>query len=106
MEISIGYQLTLNGLSFQNYNISAANFLPFGFGGVIINRQGDNVNASLTFPNNDLTRPWASEAINNRWLASVTVIFLNTNTNLYTYVGQVSVGGWDETVVRLQLDTV
>lgn len=106
MELVYGNSLNLNGLSFQNYSLSSQNFLPFGFGGVVINRQGDNVNASLAFPNNELTRPWASEAVNNRWLATVGVLLLNTNITLYNYIGQVTTASWDETSVRLQLSTV
>jgi hypothetical protein len=106
MELVIGHTLTLNGLSFQNYSIGSASFLPFGFGGIVINRQGDNVTANLTFPNTGLTRPWASEAVAGRWLATVAVRLLNTDVTLYTYTGQVMTGAWDETSVRLELGTV
>lgn len=106
MEIVLGNSLNLNGRSFQNYNINAAGFLPFGFSGAVINRNGDNVSASLVFPNTELTRPWASEAIAGQWLAVVGVLRLNTGTTLYSYTGQVAAGGWDETTVKLELNTV
>jgi hypothetical protein len=106
MEIILGNTLNLNGQSYQNYDLNAANFLPFGFSGAVINRNGDNVTASLAFPNTQLTRPWASDAINGRWVAIVSVRLLNTNQTLYSYTGQVSAGGWDETAVKLELSTV
>jgi hypothetical protein len=106
MEIAYGNTLNLNGLSFQNYDLNAANFLPFAFSGVVINRQGDNVNANLIFPNNDLTRPWATEAVNNRWLAVVGVQVLQPSVLLYNYTGQVMSTGWDTVQVRLELGTV
>lgn len=106
MEIILGNRLTLNGSPYQNYDLNGANFLPFGFSGAVINRNGDNVSANLVFPNTQLTRPWASEAINGRWLAVVEVIQVNLNRTLYSYTGQVGAGGWNETAVQLELNTV
>ena len=51
----IGKQLTHNGDEYQ--------FVPFGFSGVTVNRTGDGMEASLVFPNNELTREWAVAAI-------------------------------------------
>lgn len=106
MELILGNTLNLNGRSYQNHNLTAANFLPFGFSGAVINRNGDNVSATLVFPNTEITRPWASEAITNRWIAVVAVLQLNTNTTVYSYTGQVGAGSWDETTVRLELNTI
>jgi len=106
MEIVLGNQLTLNGLSFQNYDLTASDFLPFGFSGVAINRNGDNVTASLAFPNTDLSRSWASEAVANGWIAVVTVQRIDLGTTLYSYTGQVSSAGWEEVAVKLELSTV
>lgn len=106
MEIYLGNTLNLNGNTYQNYDFGGANFLPFGFSGAVINRNGDNVSATLVFPNTDLTRPWASEAITNRWIAVVGVLQLNTSTTLYSYTGQIGAGSWDETAVRLELNTI
>lgn len=106
MEIYLGNTLSLNGRSYQNYDFGGSNFLPFGFSGAVINRNGDNVSASLIFPNTELTRPWASEAITGRWIAVVTVQRLNTGTTLYSYTGQIGGGSWDETAVRLELNTI
>lgn len=106
MELILGNGLNLNGNSFQNYDLTSANFLPFGFSGAVINRNGDNVSATLVFPNTQLTRPWASEAITNGWIASVAVFQVNTGTEVYRYTGQVGSGSWDETAVRLELNTI
>jgi hypothetical protein len=106
MELIYGNTLTLNDLSFQNYDLTAANFLPFAFSGTVINRQGDNVNANLIFPNNDLTRPWAAEAVNSKWVAVVTVKILEPTVDLYSYTGQIMGASWDVTQVQLELGTV
>jgi hypothetical protein len=106
MELVLGNTLNLNGRSYQNYELGGSNFLPFGFSGAVINRSGDNVSAGLIFPNTQLTRPWASEAITGRWVAIVAVLQLTSNTTLYSYTGQVGGGNWDETAVRLELNTI
>lgn len=106
MELVLGNELNLNGFSFQNYNLSANNFLPFGFSGIAINRNGDNITASLIFPNTDLTRSWASQAVENSWIATVQVRLLDVQKTLYSYTGQVSSASWEEVAVRLELSTV
>ena len=124
MELSIGNLLTFTAGTttrqrFQNFFIgetitfqnSGYNFAPFGFSGVTINRTGDNTEATLVFPNNALTRAWAVEAIQNRWLAHVRVTLLDpddrTSFNLlHEYYGQTAGGQWNETQVSLTLSTV
>lgn len=106
MELTIGNTLVLQGVTYQNYDLNATNFLPFGFTGVVINRNGDNTEASLLFPNNSLTRSWASEAVDDQWLAVVTLRNVGTNTTIYTYNGQVGNSSWTETMVTLQLTTI
>lgn len=86
-------------------------FLPFGFSGISVNRQGDNVDAALTFPNNDLSRSWATQATLENWVAFVDVVLVNPDspsslTILHTYAGAVSSGAWDESSVNLRLNTV
>ena len=86
-------------------------FLPFGFSGVTVNRTGDNVEASLVFPNNQISRAWGLKAVQDLWVATVLVLILDPDNPtggelLHTYVGQVSNGSWDETSLQLRLDTV
>jgi len=104
---------------FQNFHIGQAItyqgssylYAPFGFSGITINRTGDNADASLVFPNNALTRPWAVDAVNNFWIAHVTVMLLdstnqNVLTNVHEYYGRVSQGKWDETSLNLTINSV
>ena len=104
---------------FQNFHIGQNaeydgftwSFLPFGFSGVSVNRNGDNTSANLVFPNNQLSRNWGVQAVTERWLANVLVMSLDpddrtTGTLMHQYFGQVATGNWDETSLQLQLNTV
>ena len=121
MELALGHFLTLSSrssstqLRFQNFyigkEIDGRSFMPFGFSGTTTNRQGDNLDATLIFPNNELSRSWASEAIEEAWTAELQVYTMSTadttqRTLLYEYFGQVTSGGWDETSLNLKLNTV
>jgi len=121
MELALGHFLTLSSrtsstqLRFQNFyigkEIDGRSFMPFGFSGTTTNRQGDNLDATLIFPNNQLSRSWASQAIEEAWTAEVQVYTMDLadstqRTLLYEYFGQVSSGGWDETSLNLKLNTV
>lgn len=108
--------------AFQNFNIGqtlnydnrAHTFMPFGFSGVTINRTADGTDASLVFPNNSLSRPWADDAIKQRWLTVVDVVLVDpdnlgsvsTNNRVHQYYGQVSGGKWDETALTLSIGTI
>ena len=86
-------------------------FLPFAFSGVTVNRTGDNVEASLIFPNNAISRGWGLTAVQDLWIATVLVMILDPDSSsggelMHRYVGQVSNGGWDEATLQLRLDTV
>tara|TARA_S200002703_G_scaffold94684_2_gene81745 strand:- start:203 stop:685 length:483 start_codon:yes stop_codon:yes gene_type:complete len=104
----IGKELTHNGDKYQ--------FAPFGFSGVTVNRTGDGLEASLVFPNNDLTRDWAVNAIEGSHLMSVDVLIIEdsdpdsglsaTHTIVHTYTGQVTGGQWDDTSLNLELSSV
>lgn len=122
--LAIGNYLTLKNAKgvvhrFQNFHIGVSSsfegasytFLPFGFSGISINRTGDNTEASLVFPNNDLSRNWALQAVTERWIGIVYVMLLNpdntsTGERLNQCVGQIASGDWDETAVKLNLNTV
>ena len=110
---------------FQNFYINQAVpwtngthlFLPFGFSGVTVDRNGGNIDAALVFPNSQLTREWGAQAIENFWLARVRVVQVDPDNpdiaasdpdqyRLYNYVGQVTAGIWDETKLSLQLNSV
>lgn len=122
--LSIGNYLTFTAnnsvrFRFQNFFINrnatfqggSYQFLPFGFSGITINRQGDNTDASLVFPNNELSRPFAVQALEERWLATVAVVSLDPNnagtgTALYSYTGQCADGSWDESSLTIRLNTV
>lgn len=120
MEFAVGNYLTFTSKAgaiynwqnfFINETVNGYSFVPFGFSGITINRQGDNVDATLVFPNNQLSRNWSVEALRDGWLAEVKVMLLNpTNRSqqeqLHTYVGKTSGGGWDETTLSLKLNTV
>lgn len=122
--IALGNYLTLSAAGsvryrFQNFYINRSatyqgqtyQFLPFGFSGVTINRQGDNTEASIILPNNELSRPWAVEMLDNRWLATVLVLSLDPGTAsggqlMHSYTGQVAAGSWDDTSLEVRLNTV
>ena len=106
MELVIGNTLSMNGGNYQNYDLQAGSFLPFGFSGVTVSRGGDNTQATLAFPTNDLSRSWAAEAITNSWVVTVALLNVSAGRTIYTYVGQVASSSQDETKVTLQLSSV
>lgn len=105
---------------FQNFFISknashagsTYGFVPFGFSGVTVNRTGDGLESTVVFPNNDLTRKWAVDAIDDHWIMEVDVLIIeesNANGNhqiVHTYIGQVTSGQWDNVSLNLQLSSV
>ena len=125
MDLALGNYLVLSTprdwqkFYYQNFYIGKTatfggeqyGFLPFGFSGVTVNRTGDNVEASLVFPNNQISRAWGLKAVQDLWIATVTVMILDPDDTtsgelLHRYVGQVSNGSWDEVTLQLRLDTV
>ena len=113
-----------NEFRFQNFFIGdkirrdGADYLfaAFGFSGVTVNRTGDGLEATLVFPNNDLTRSWAIDAIESLWVVEVKVLIMDTDATeptalgdhqaVHTYVGQVTSGQWDNVSLNLELSTV
>jgi hypothetical protein len=105
---------------FQNFFINqqithqSANytFVPFGFSGVTVNRTGDGLEASVVFPNNELSRAWGVNAVNQNWIMEVDVMIIDDDAKdgphniVHSYTGQVVGGQWDEVSLNLQLSTV
>ena len=91
-------------------------FAPFGFSGVTVNRTGDGMEATLVFPNNDVTRGWAVNAIEQNHFIQVDVLIIEdtdpetgpeaTHTIVHTYTGQVTGGQWDNVSVNIELSSV
>ena len=104
----IGKQLRHGGAKYQ--------FVPFGFSGVTVNRTGDGMEASLVFPNNDLSRSWGISAIEGSYLMEVEVLIIEdsdpesgltaSHTTVHTYTGQVTGGQWDNVSLNLELSSV
>lgn len=87
-------------------------FAPFGFSGITVNRQGDNVDTELVFPKNPLSLAFADTAIQEGWTAVIRVVWVKNYdptvapTLLHRYEGQVSAGMWDEATIGLKLNSV
>lgn len=91
-------------------------FVPFGFSGVTVNRTGDGLESTLVFPNNELSRSWATSAIEVRTVIEVDVLIIEdpdpdsgltaTHTIVHSYIGQVTGGQWDNISLNLELSSV
>jgi hypothetical protein len=100
----------------NNFTGSEYQFAPFGFSGVTVNRSGDGLESTLVFPNNELTRSFAVDAINNFAIAKVDVLIIEdtdpetgpnaTHNIVHTFTGQVTGGQWDETSLNMELSSV
>ena len=118
--IGQAFNFPSKGYAFQNFRVDGSvnidgkshTFLPFGFSGVTISRTGDNVDASLVLPNSALAQAFALTALDEEWLVSVKVGSFNPASAgsfaqvLYEYRGLVSAGGWDDTSIRMVLNSV
>ena len=95
-----------------NDTTSNHSFVPFGFSGITVDRQGNNVDAELIFGNNSLARSFADRAISQRWMATVYVVELrdldnpDDNRLMYRYIGQVTSGAWKDTQIGLRINSV
>jgi hypothetical protein len=136
MELSIAQYLGLRSPSsgtvfrFQNYWINQTasltipfggadvalphNFLPFGFSGISIDRQGDLKEATLIFPNTEPTRGWIDMMVKERWFATVRTIIPNSleapdpakSQILFTYIGVITTASWADTEINATVSTV
>ena len=114
---------------FINENVThdgeAYTFSPFGFSGVSTSRQGDLDPVTLVFPNNELSRGYLSDALRGMsfqgipiderawrlpYVGSVDVCLLDvttkTTTVLFTYTGQCTAGGWDDSSLNMELSSL
>ncbi len=128
-QYALGHVARINSISdsglniqfkFQNFFISQEmtfdsnkyTFVPFGFSGVTVNRTGDGLEATLVFPNNDLTRSWAVTSIRDHYVIEVDVLIVDSDsatgshTRVHGYIGQVVGGNWDNVSLNLQLSSV
>jgi|TARA_Y100000033_G_scaffold9461_1_gene8579 hypothetical protein len=91
-------------------------FLAFGFSGVTLNRTGDGMEASLVFPNNEISRAWGVEAIEKRFRMLVQVLVIDdpnhdtgptqTHNVVHTYTGIVTGGQWDNVSLNIELTSI
>jgi len=123
--LTLRSETALGGFLFQNYwvgedapffNVETGvpnyfGFLPFAFSGVTVTKTGDNQPAALAFPNNVLSRDFATVAVSERYIANVRTVLINPdNKEDYTlinrYIGQIITGKWDSTTLTLELASV
>jgi len=117
---AIGDNGLLTQFKFQNFFINKEmtfdgnqyTFVPFGFSGVTVNRTGDGLEATLVFPNNDLTRGWAVTSIRDHYIMEVDVLIVDSDSatgshdRVHSYIGQVVGGDWDNVSLNLLLSSV
>ena len=101
-------------------------FSPFGFSGMSTSRQGDMEPVALVFPNNEISRGYLSDALRGMsfdgrasddrpwkrpYIGKVDVCLVDPAgktvlQKLFTYTGQCTAGGWDDTSLQLELSSV
>ena len=110
----IGTQVSHQGITYV--------FAPFGFSGLTTNRDGALEPAKLVLPNNELSRSVLAESLNGKpvdgiggvqlpYVVEVDVNVLDPDTNsvltkLFTYTGQATGGGWDDTALTIGISSV
>lgn len=123
--LTLRTETTLGGYLFQNYWVnedapfynvdtgvpSYFGFMPFVFSGTTVTKSGDNQPATLAFPNNALSRGWAETAVQDRWLANVRTVAINSDDKtsyvlIARYIGQIVGANWDHTSLQLQMASV
>jgi len=123
--LTLRSETTLGDYKFQNYwvnedapffNVETGvpayfGFLPFIFSGMTMTKSGENQDATLTFPNNELSRGWAETAVQERYLANVRTVLVDpTDKNNYTlinqYIGQIVTATWDSTSLQLSMASI
>lgn len=103
--VVVSHTLTVSGGgSYQNADVGAGNFLPFGFSGAVFSRKGDNVAAMLTFPRNSLADAWATSLVNG--CAVCTVSEVANGRAVFSYTGQATSASIGDEVVSISLSSV
>ena len=106
--------------AFQNFNVGGPvrinnknhQFMPFGFSGITVTKNGDNVDASIVVPNSALAQAFALQAFEEQWVVKVTVGSFDVSQPksfenvLYEYLGVVAAGGWNDTAIRMTLNSI
>ena len=119
-DLAVGHFLDLNVggsnvFNWQNFwikeNVDNYSFIPFGFSGLTTNRQGDNIDATLVFPNKELSRQYAKQATEEKWVARVRMFIFDPDDKtkrelLTSYVGQITSSRWGETAIEVNLNTI
>jgi hypothetical protein len=93
------------------YDGKTYNFLPFGFSGVTVNRSGDNQLTQLAFPNNELSKSWTARLVQESWIISIDMVYINPTPNrnfqlLSEFAGQVTGAVWTETELRVEVSSI
>ena len=130
--LAFGHYLTLRTAtevgalySFQNYWVGEEapfvndsnnkthmyGFLPFSFSGVTVTKVGDNQPATLAFPNNQLSRNFATVAVQDEYIAHVRTVLINPDNKagyklINRYIGQIVSAKWESRALTLQLAAV
>ena len=86
-------------------------FIPFGFSGVTMNRSGENSQAEIIFPNNDLARSFVDRAVSYKWTVEIeTCLVLDIDAReyqqVYKYTGEVSGGTWKGDSLMMSLSSI
>lgn len=108
------------------YEDASYQFSPFGFSGISTSRQADLDPVTLLFPNNEISRGYLSDALRGMsfdgipidqrpwrrpYVGKVDVCILDpaaksATQRLFTYTGQCTAGGWDDTTLNLELSSL
>ena len=93
------------------YENNKYTFLPFGFSGVTVNRSGDNQLTQLAFPNNELSKKWTTNLVQQSWIVEIDMMAINPLTRvnperLSYFAGQVTGAIWSETELRVEISSV
>ena len=96
------------------YNQDTGARVEFGstvcFSGVTVTKSGDNQPATIAFPNNELSRPFAT-IVQDEYLANVRTVLIDPNnkdgyTLINQYIGQIVGTKWDSTALTPELASV